>query len=510
MGLLQKLAGQTALYGISSIVARMLNYLLVPLHTHIHYGFGASEYGIFSELYAYVAFLNILYTYGMETAFFRFAAAQPSAAGKQRVFNQLMSCMLVSTVLFSALLWWLTPNLSSALGYTDRPYLLYWLIGILSIDTLLALPYAQLRLQGKASRFAAARVFNIGLNVLLNVFFLVICRQMAGGAYGSALQPLGERLFQPELGIGYVFLANLLANGAVILWFWPIFSAFRWDWDGSVLKPVLHYAWPLMLMGLAGMVNEVSDRALLKYWLPAHYYPNLSPIEAVGVYSAVYKLAIFMSLVTQAFRYAAEPFFFGQSADKKAPQTFARVMRYFVLACCMIYVGVSLNLSWLQYFLGQEVYRQGIWIVPLLLLANLCLGVYQNLSIWFKLTDSTIAGAWLTGLGALITVGVNFALIPQLGYPAAAIATLVAYATMMVVCYLWGQKHYPIPYEVGYALSLIAAATVLIVVGHWAVQGWSFWPSLGLHWGLIGVFLALIAWYERPLLIAIGQKLTRR
>jgi O-antigen/teichoic acid export membrane protein len=494
MSVIKKLASQTAVYGVSSIVGRVLTYLLVPIYTG---AFAAAEYGVVTGLYAYVSFLNVVFTYGMETTYFRFA--NRLGTDRQELYDRTLSLLLVSTAGLTALLMLLARPL---LGLLDIPpgheQYAVWVALILGLDALTAIPFARLRLENKARKFAGVKLAGIVANVVLNLFFIVLCPAVASGQWLPILAPLVARVYDPTVGVGYVFLSNLVASGLTLLLLWREQLAFRFRLNLTVLKPLLNYAYPLMLMGLAGMVNETLDRILLPKWLPDNFYPGQSSLTAVGIYGACYKLSIFMSLVIQAFRYAAEPFFFAQSTEKNSPATFAMIMKWFTLCCAVIFVGISLNVEdFGRLFLRRPEYLQGLVVVPILLLANLFLGVYYNLSVWFKLTDKTYYGTYIGAGGAVLTIALNFLLIPVLGYLGCALATLACYFMMAILCWRLGERHFPVPYP---ALRLglwLLGASALVALG-WGVAVDDWWARHAWHAGLTGLFLAVLYLVERP------------
>ncbi|GAB3536664.1 polysaccharide biosynthesis C-terminal domain-containing protein [Pontibacter brevis] len=491
MSIAKKLVGQTAAYGLSSIVGRALNYLLVPIYTVV---FLREEYGIVSYLYSFTAFFNVLFTYGMETAFFRFANKE--GADKQALYNYTLSAIIVSSVIFTGILLLLSGPIASYVGIPDRQEYIVWLAMVLAIDAIVAIPFARLRLENKAIKFASIKLANIVLTVGANIFFLVFLRHIANGEYLTQLQPLARRLYDPDFGIGYIFLINLVANALMLPMLWRELSTFRFKLDIRRLKPMLVYAYPLLFMGIAGVINEVIDRILLEWWLPENFYPNMSNMAAVGVYSACYKLAIFMTLAIQAFRYAAEPFFFSQAQDKNSPQAFAMVMKWFVIVCAFIFLFISANLEDFALLIGPD-YRVGIMVAPVLLLANLFLGVYYNLSVWFKLTDKTKFGTYISFGGAAITIIFNLLLIPVLGYMGSAIATLICYFSMALASYLLGNRFYPIPYPV----KTIVAYILLAVGLAWLaldVDIENFWLRHAYHLGICVIFLVVVWVRERP------------
>lgn len=463
MSFLKKLAGQAATYGVSSILGRVINFLLVPFYTDPDLtGIKPADFGIYTELYAYMAFLNVVYLFGMETAFFRFSTRDKEL--KANAYNSALSAIILISVALSGLLVIFSGPLSHVLSYPEKQSYLIFLAVILAVDAIVAIPFAKLRLENKAKKFATLKLANIFLNVFFNFFFLYFCRQIYLGNFLPSLQPVIAYIYIPDFEVGYIILSNLFANASLILFLKNSFKEFRFSIDKSLLKSMMIYAYPLMFMGLAGMVNEVLDRILLRIMLPEGFYSGKSTLEVVGIYGACYKLSMFMSLAIQAFRYAAEPFFFSQAKDKNAPSQFATIMKYFIISCTLIYVLVGSNLPFFGHILRDETYREGLLIVPVLLLANLFLGAYINLSVWYKLTDKTYAGTVITFIGAGITILSNVLLIPILGYFGSAIATLICYAGMAGVAYVWGQKHFPVPYQLGNAAFYIGLATLLIWV----------------------------------------------
>jgi O-antigen/teichoic acid export membrane protein len=488
----KKLVGQTAVYGISSIVGRALTFLLVPLYTS---RFPAAEYGIVTELYAYVAFLNIIFTYGMESAFFRFATRP--GANRQELYDRVLSLLLFSSLLLSGVLVLLAPTLARVLHYTGKENYLIWLALVMGIDAVSAIAFARLRLENQARKVAIVRFLNILANVGLSLFFLVFCPDVLAGKYLSGLRPLVEAVYNPRLGVGYVFLIGLISNLLYLPMLWRELTDFRFRLNLGSLRPMLRYAYPLMFMGLAGMVNETFDRPFLKYWLPAGFYPGKSNEAAMGIYGACYKLAIFMSLVITAFRYAAEPFFFSQSTEKNSPTTFALILKWFTLCCAFIFVFISVNIEDFGLLLQSAEYRTGLAVVPVLLLANLFLGMYYNLSVWFKLTDKTYFGTYISLAGAVLTIVLNFLLIPVLGYMGSAITTLACYFMMAVVCGWLGQRHYPIPYPVRRLTAWLLLAIILVAVS-WFTPVADYWLRHAFHVGLCLAFVVLLYLIERP------------
>ena len=472
MNQLKRLAGETVLYGLGSIVPRFLNFLLVPLHTSV---FAPEDYGVITKLFAYVAVINIIFMFGMETAYFRFAT-KPGAEEK-RVFNLAQTIVVSISILFSLIfIVWANP-IAQFLLIPTHADLVIWLAIIMLIDAVVAIPFARLRLEKKASRFAIGKLINISILVGLNLFFLKIS-------------------FNPSIGVGYVVLANLLANSFYLLFFAPTLLSWRPAFDGKISPSMLSYAYPIMFMGLAGMTNEMFSRLTLEWWLPKDFYPGKSGDYALGVFGACYKFAMLMSLAVQAFRYAAEPFFFSNASDKNSPQLFAKVNHYFIIVCCALLLAVSINLDILKYFLGNEEYWEGLSIVPILLTGYLFLGVYYNLSVWYKLTDKTHYGTLITVGGAIITIILNYLLIPTLGYVGSSWVTLICYFSMTIACYLLGQKYYPIPYAVLKSLSYITVTIALIYLVN-LMEFTAQWMTTAFHGIVLVIYLSVIFLVER-------------
>lgn len=495
MSVLKKLAGETASYGISTILGRSLNFLLVAVHT---VAFMPQEMGINVKLYGYVAIASIIYTYGMETAFFRFAPEN-----KTKYYNIIQSSIIVSSIFFSSILIIFASPIITYLGYIGKETFLIWLALIIAIDAITAIPFARLRLEKKTKRFVKAKIINILINIFLNVLFLLVFKKIAEGDYLTSLQPIAQKLYNPKIGVGYIFLANLIANATFFYFLRPEFRDFTFQFEKETFKKLWIYAYPLMIMLVASTYNLVFDRLLLEKFLPEGFYPNRSSQEALGIYGSVYKLSIFMSLATQAFRYAAEPFFLSKTDDKNSPETLADVTKWFLITCTFIWLGVSLNLDILQrLFLGQKIYWEGIAVVPVLLLANLFLGIYYNISVWFKLNDKTYFGTLITFIGLAITIFANIILIPRIGYMGCAIAFLISCFSMTALCYLLGQRYYPVPYKIGSALGYIISAGLLIYCVS-QIHFDSLWLSIPYHLILLLLYTAGVVIVERKTIIPL-------
>ncbi|GAB3652605.1 oligosaccharide flippase family protein [Echinicola sediminis] len=505
MGNLKKLAGQTAIYGISSILGRVINFLLLPLYiTYLT----KEDLGSFTAIYAFIAFFNILFTYGMETTFFRFSTGK--GLDPKAVYNNVQSLILTTSLSLGAILFLSAEQISLWMDYPGKAYLFQWTALILTIDAILAIPYAKLRVENRSVQFAMTKLLNILLNVGFNIFFIVVCFHIHNGDYLSSFQPFVDTFYHPEWGVDYILLSNLFANALIIPVLFFLSGKFRWSFDKSILGPMWHYALPLLFMGLAGVTNEVFSRFLFEYILPENFYPGLSAREAGGVFGANFKLAIFMNLIIQAFKYAAEPFFFSQSQDKNSPQLYAKVMHWFIIFCSILMVFVAVNLNIIgPLILGNKGYNAGTEIVPMLLMGYLMLGVYFNLSIWFKITDRTIYSFYITFTGAVITVLVILLFVPKLGYMGGALSTLATYIVMSVMCYLFGQKYYPIPYNTTSGVLYLLVGFALSYLGFY-LQTDSSLLTFFFRNGLACCFVILIVFLEKKELSLIFQKIKKQ
>ncbi len=444
----KQLAGQTAIYGLSSIVGRLLNVLLVPIYTRI---FAVGEYGVVTQVYAYVAFFNILFTYGLGTAFFKFIQSEKENG---KVYSTSFISIVVSSLCFALVIILFSEPIASFVlrGSAEGAYYIKIFAGILATDAITAIPFAKLRQENRAKRFAFLRLVNIGIYIGLNLFFLLVCPALLKTGSYSWLHVI----YNPTIGVGYVFISNLLASGITMIMLFPDMFKVTLKFDPVLWKKMMIYSFPLMIVGFSGMINETFDRVLIPYLIQN----KSEAMTQLGIYGACYKLSIIMTLFIQTFNYAAEPFFFNHSTKENPQRVYAQVMKYFVIVCSFIFLGVMLYIDIVKRFIGPD-YRSGLGVVPILLMANLCLGVYYNLAIWYKLTSKTKLGAWVAVFGAVVTVIFNFWLIPILGFMGAAWATLICYASMMIVSYYVGQKHYPVSYNIKSFFYYISLALVL-------------------------------------------------
>jgi O-antigen/teichoic acid export membrane protein len=444
---LRQLFGQTAIYGFGTVVPRLLNYLLLtPFFTRI---FDLEEYGIITELYAYVVFLMIMLTYGMETGFFRYAQLKKD---DRKVFSTSLVSLFVSSLMFMVLVWLFSYHIATKMGYEDHPEYMIWIGIIVGVDAFTAIPFARLRWQNKATKFSLIKIASVLLNIGLNFLFLWIIPNILSGHPYSWL----GRIYNPHIGVGYVFLSNIASSLFSLVMLSGTIISDKPAFDLRIWTSLLGYSFPLLVSGLAGTVNEALDRILLRHLLPDPGHA----LEQLGIYGANYKIAVLMTLFVQMFRYASEPFYFSHADKANAKEVYGQVMKYFVIASLMIFLVVNLYLDTFKHFIGST-FHEGLHIVPIVLFANLMLGIFFNLSIWYKLNNMTRYGALITIFGALITFLVNWEFIPKYGYNASAWAHVACYSSMVMVSFWWGRKYYPIRYPLR-SIGLYMALTGII------------------------------------------------
>jgi O-antigen/teichoic acid export membrane protein len=500
MTAIKRLAGQTAIYGIPSVLGRILGYLLVPLYTAV---FHAGDYGTVSVFYAYTSFLMVILTYGMETTFFRFNELEQD---KEKVFSTAIISLIISSVLFLGVILYFARDVARWIDYADHPQYVRWFAWILAIDSICAVPFAYLRAKNRPARFAWIKMTNITINIVLNLFFLVLCPFVLHHSRDSFSGHLILSFYRQHWGIEYIFVSNLVASGITLVMLLPQVLEVKWKVNKDLWKKMLFYAFPLLFAGMAGIVNETFDRLLLRYLLPK----DISTFQ-VGVYAACYKISILMTIFIQAYRYAAEPFFFAQAKEKNAKEVYAKIMDYFIIVVSLIFLVTMLYLD--DFILPMLVRRKEYWegrgVIPVLMMANLFLGVYYNLSIWYKLTAKTSWGAWLSLIGAVITLALNFWWIPLssdhliYGYYGSAWATFICYGAMMILSYLIGQKYFPVKYNLvkfaGYlGLSVLLYAVSSVVKPDLALL------RIGFHSFLLMLFLGIAYLVEKPKLITVS------
>lgn len=470
--------GQTAVYGLSSIIGRTLNYLLVPLYTSV-FANQPEEYGVVSQLYAFVAFLMVILTFGMETTLFRFVQDSPD---REKVFRTSFLTVIGLNLLFFIGIFFFNGQIANALLFNEHPEYIVLMGVIVIIDAVSSIPLAKLRLEERAMRFALIQFTSIGVNILLNLVLLL-----------GFVNPEN-----PENGVLFILIANLISSLVKPLLLRADFIGFRLQVDWELMKRMLVYAIPIVIAGFAGIINEVIDRIMLKQMLydPASGFTASMADAQIGIYSACYKLAMLVTILLQAYRYAAEPFFFNQLQNQDRNKLYVKLMNYFVAVVCLVFLVVSLNLDVFKFFIASESYWEGLKVVPILLLANVFLGIYINQSIWYKLSNQTKYGAYISLLGAALTLLINYLFIPIYGYVASAWATMLVYAFQMLVSYFWGQKHYPIPYNLRkFALYLGLSVGIFLLSANLFDATFS-WLKFGINNLMIVFYLFIVSAVE--------------
>jgi Membrane protein involved in the export of O-antigen and teichoic acid len=428
---LKRLFKQTFIYGLATVLPRILSFLLVPLYTAV---MNPETYGEISVIFSWFAIFNVVLAYGMETAFFRFFNKHKD---KEEVISTSLISLLVSTILFFAIAFLFKKSFSKLIDVQES--LMFYIILILALDALTIIPFTWLRANERPLRYSIVKVTSVAINLLMNVFFLVLLPKMVS----ENAQSIWGAIYKEHFQIEYVFIANVISSGVAFLWVSGIYFESKYRLNNQLLKEMLKYALPILVAGLAFTVNEVFDRVLLNRMLPE----DVAKAE-IGKYSACYKLAVFMTLFGTAFRLGVEPFFFSHANAKNPQKTYAQITNYFVLMGSVIFLGVIVLIDPLKMLLVRDAaFWEALDVVPIILLGSFCLGIYHNLSVWYKVTDQTKFGAYISSIGALITLIVNIGFISKYGYMASAWATLAAYGSMMFLSYYFGRKYYPIPYN---------------------------------------------------------------
>jgi len=429
LGIFQKLFKQTFIYGMATVLPRMLSFLLVPLYTN---QLPTEEYGKVSIIFSYFVLFNVILAYGMETAFFRFFNKE---SDKEKVVSTSAISIATSSFVFLVIAFLLKEQISVWIDIKlEYINLVIW---ILLLDALVIIPFSWLRAKERPMRYAVIKIANVAINFGLNIFFLLYLKELS--FHFSSL----DTIYKENYEISYIFISNLIASGFTLLVLLPFYTKIKYRFDRILWKKMMKYAMPILIAGIAYSINETFDRILLDHLLPENVAEHM-----VGVYSACYKLALFMTLFATAFRLGIEPFFFNYAENKNAPETYARITKYFVILGSFIFLFVIVFVHILKIaFLRDASYWEAVKIVPFILLANFCLGVYHNLSVWYKVTDRTRFGAYISVFGAIVTLLLNFLLIPEYTYVGSAIATLAAYGSMMILSWYLGRKYYPIPYD---------------------------------------------------------------
>ena len=448
MANLKSLAKDTAIYGLSSIVGRFLNYLLVPLYTH-YMPKDSGDYGVSTNIYAYTALILVLLTFGMETTLFRFA--NDGKYKPDTVFSTAMATVGSLTVVFLLLIFGFIGPISGALGYTEHPDYLLMMAVVVALDAIQAIPFSYLRFQKRAIRFASLKILFIVLNIALNVIYFVV---------------LGKT------SVFYVFFINLLCTALITFFFLPDMFRIHWKLDGQLLKTMFSYSWPILVLGIAGILNQVADKIIFPLVYPDEAQANVQ----LGIYGSCVKIAMIMAMITQAFRYAYEPIVFAKNKDADKTEYYATAMKYFIIFTLLAFLCVMGWMPVLKYIIGAD-YREGLGVVPIVMMAEIFMGIYFNLSFWYKLIDKTIYGAWFSLAGCIVLFAVNILLIPTYGYWACAWGGFAGYGTAMVLSYMIGQQKNPIPYPLKSIATYFIGAMAAFALMKWGENNLPAWGS---------------------------------
>lgn len=500
MSTAKKFAGQTAVYGLSTIAGRVLSFFLTPIYTH---AYAAGVYGILTTMFGWVSILNAILSFGMETAFFRYLNKYPE--NKKRVYNNSFIAVFAVTLFFLLIT---LPFLNFITGFikvgelTSHDDFLIFIkifIAILVIDAWATVPFAKLRADGRPARYGTIKFLNVIIFIAFNLLFIYVMpfwlkHNLVGAAWIYTWYVPGW--------VGYVFISNLIASIFSLLMLLPEILKLSLDFDRKMFAEMFKYSWPVLIANLSFLINENLDKILLGKLLDQHI-----SVREVGIYAACAKISLFLSIFVQAFRLGAEPFFFSHAKNKNAGQTYARIMDYFVITVCVIFVALVANIEILKYFVrGHDktqtnLYWTGLKVVPPLVFGYVSLGIYMNLSVWYKLSDQTKYGLYISGVGAILTIVLNVLLIPKYSYIASAWISFAAYTTMMILSYLWGQKNYPIPYNIKKNLAYIVASIILVYISFTIFKRNIFVGNV-----LVFLFAGTAFYLERKPLLAILKR----
>ena len=497
MANLKSLAKDTAIYGLSSIVARFINYLLVPIQT-ARFAASGGEYGIITNVYAYVSLLIILLTFGMETTFFRFMSKD--GEDPKKVYSTALTMVMMTSLVSVVLLMTFLHPIAASVGYADHPEYVAVMYITVAIDAFMAIPFAYLRYLHKPIKFAMLKIINILLNIALNLLYLIVLPALK-------LNPFGIYDEQFTLDVAFVFYINLFCTCATLLMLWKEWTAQPFKVDKNTCKRMLTYTWPLLVMGLAGQLNQAASQILFPYL----YDGSQEEARAqLGIYGACIKIAMIMVMITQAFRFAYEPFVFGKSKDTDNRETYAQAMKYYLIFTLLAFLVVMGYIDILKYLIG-ETYWEGLRVVPIVMAAEIMFGVFFNLSFWYKLTDRTIWGAYFSGFGAVVLIVIDILLIPRFSYMACAWAGFAAYATSMLLSYFIGQRYYPIAYPIRQMSAYVLLTIVLFLAMQYANSILPLWTALIANTLLIVVFAVYLVKKDFPLssLPVIGKKIKK-
>lgn len=485
MANLKSLAKDTAIYGMSSILGRFLNYLLVPLYTS-NISAASGGYGIITNLYAYTALLLVILTYGMETTFFRYA--NKTNEDPQKVYSSTLIMVGFTSLLFIVLVSIFLQPISGVMGYSDHSSYVWVMAATVSIDAFQCIPFAYLRYKKRPIKFAALKLLFIAFNIALNLLYFVVLPALYN-SYPDIIQ----HIYSPETGVGYAFYINLVCTASITFFFYKELTGFKYTFDKRLAKRMLSYSWPILILGIAGILNQTADFILFPY-----LYKGGEAHQQLGIYGAASKIAMIMAMITQAFRYAYEPFVFGKGNDKDNRETYAIAMKYFIIFTLLAFIVVMGYINILRHIIGRD-YWEGLKVVPIVMAGTIMMGVYFNLSFWYKLIDKTIWGAYFSGIGCFVLVLINIIFVPQYGYMACAWAGFIGYATAMTLSYFVGQKKFPINYPLK-SIGIYVLMTIFFFIA--ITYSNQYLPkiySLAVNTLIIFAFVAHIIYHDLPL-----------
>ena len=485
MANLKSLAKDTAIYGMSSILGRFLNYLLVPLYTS-NISAASGGYGIITNLYAYTALLLVILTYGMETTFFRYA--NKTNEDPQKVYSSTLIMVGFTSLLFIVLVSIFLQPISGVMGYSDHSSYVWVMAATVSIDAFQCIPFAYLRYKKRPIKFAALKLLFIAFNIALNLLYFVVLPDLYK-SYPDIIQ----HIYNPETGVGYAFYINLLCTASITFFFYKELTGFKYTFDKELAKRMLSYSWPILILGIAGILNQTADFILFPY-----LYKGGQAHQQLGIYGAASKIAMIMAMITQAFRYAYEPFVFGKGNDKDNRETYAVAMKYFIIFTLLAFLVVMGYINILRHIIGRD-YWEGLKVVPIVMAGTIMMGVYFNLSFWYKLIDKTIWGAYFSGIGCFVLILINIIFVPQYGYMACAWAGLIGYATAMTLSYFVGQKKYPINYPLKSIGIYVLIAVFFFIAITYSNEYLPKIYALAVNTLIIFAFVAHIIYHDLPL-----------
>lgn len=485
MSNLKSLVKDTAIYGVSSIVGRFLNYLLTPLYT-MKLASASGEYGIMTNMYAVTALILVILTFGLETTFFRFA--NKAGENANRVYSTTLIAVGSAAFSFFILVLLFLSPIATFMGYAHHPSYIWVMALTVAIDSFLCIPFDYLRFKNRPIKFASLKLFAIVLNILLNLVYYVLLPAL----YKSNPAQIGY-IYNPSVGVGYAFYINLACSALTIPLLLKELTCVPYRFDKVLMRRMFSYSWPILVLGLAGILNQTADKILFP-----HIYQGKDSLAQLGIYGAASKIAMIMAMITQAFRFAYEPFVFGKAEDKDSRTTYAKAMKYFIIFTLLAFLVVVGYLDVLRYVIGSD-YWAGLKVVPIVMAAEIMMGIYFNLSFWYKLIDKTIWGAYFSGIGCTVLIVINIVFVPRYGYIACAWAGFAGYGVAMLLSYFVGQRKYPINYPTKSILTYIALAVVCFVAMTVFNSQLSTTLALGLNTLLIILFMAYIVKADFPL-----------